>query len=585
MDTILEEDQSVRSSRRSPKSSSRRSRSNGSEHQSVRSKSSMRSPKSASRTSNESAKGLKSISILDFMPLHSKLAIDITLLALSLEKHGMNNPKDDIYDKIKDNKTFKLFFKALDHSFNGIDPKLFSYLFISMILCTSKNMEFSFKEFGFVELDGELQKYAKEFSSYVLEELSSGVVETPIDKENNGVSSRRSSTKKNKPGKLNSTVNKRKNVYGGKKTSRVRSIKYRQTGGWIDLLITLLVTIFARLGPTRNRRFLRITLPVMFMYFIYSVFSVYNNYRHICSPNGIFGADEAAASYSGLMGTTSAALVNSMSLQDQENVRSHLGEIGDRIHGLPLEVETFMGNRNFEPSIGQILGIVVGFFGLREGAIDQIAPMINRALTEFMRSEYYTVTVGHIQNFASDIARKSTASIARTRTAPQSTGIMGVVRSITRMFGFDIAGVDDQLGDILYNTANVQQISNDVLQTVMRNSRIAITRLTEDFTGLIEMETTRFRTRLDRHGWGIRHALVGTFISGYWLYLYLQYCREVQRRRKEIGTVGSIHRKHNSRSKDDDGSGNGHKRLGNGGDGDGDGGGGDGDGYSRQLNM
>lgn len=551
-----------------------------SKHKSVKSKTGSRASKSSSRSSarsNESAKGPKSISMLDFMPLHSKLAIDITLIALSLEKHGMKNPKDDIYDKIKDNKTFKMFFKALDHSFNGIDQKLFSYLFISMILCTSKNMEFSFKEFGFVQFDSELQKYAKEFSSYVLEELSSGVVETPIDKQDNGVSSRRSMTKKNKPGKLNSTVNKRKLVFGGKKTSSIRQKKYRQTGGWIDLLITLLVTIFARLGPTRNRRFLRITLPVMFMYFIYSVFSVYNNYRHIFSPNGLFGADEAATSYSGLMGTTSAALVNSMSLQDQENVRRHLSGIGDRINGLPLEVERFMGNRNFEPSIGQIVGIVVGFFGLREGAIDQIAPMINRALTEFMTSEYYTVTVRHIQNFASDIARKSTASIARTRTAPvQSTGVMGFFRGLSRSFGFDIAGVDDQLGDILYNTANAQQISSDVLQTVMRNSRTAIQRLTEDFTSLIEMETTRFRTRLDRHGWGIRHALVGTFISGYWLYLYLQYCREVRRRRKEHGTVGSIFKKHLSRKDDDDdeGSGKGHKRLGNGGDGDGDCGGG-----------
>ena len=95
-----------------------------SKHKSVKSKTGSRASKTSSRSSarsNESAKGPKSISMLDFMPLHSKLAIDITLLALSLEKHGMKNPKDDIYDKIKDNKTFKMFFKALDHSFNGID--------------------------------------------------------------------------------------------------------------------------------------------------------------------------------------------------------------------------------------------------------------------------------------------------------------------------------------------------------------------------------------------------------------------------------------------------------------------------------
>lgn len=548
-----------------------------SKHKSVKSKTGSRASKSSSRSSarsNESAKGPKSISMLDFMPLHSKLAIDITLIALSLEKHGMKNPKDDIYDKIKDNKTFKMFFKALDHSFNGIDQRLFSYLFISMILCTSKNMDFSFKEFGFVQYDSELQKYAKEFSSYVLEELSSGVVETPIDKQDNGVSSKRSMTKKNKPGKLNSTVNKRKLVFGGKKTSSIRQKKYRQTGGWIDLLISFLLTIFARYGPTRSRRFLRVTLPVMFMYFIYSLFSVYNNYRHIVWPNGMFQDHDAAPQYSSLMDTTSSALVNSMSLQDQQNVRSHLSEIGNRFNRLPLEVERFMGNRHFEPSIGQMLGIVVGFFGLREGAIDQIAPVINRAMTEFMASEYYTVTVRHIQDLASDIARRSTASIARTRTAPvQDTGVMGFFRRLSGSFGFDIAGVDDQLGDVLYNTVNAQQISSDVLQTIMRNSRIAIQRLTEDFTEIISMETTRFRTRLDRHGWGIRHALVGTFISGYWLYLYLQYCREVRRRRKELGTVGSIFKKHLSRKDDDDdeGSGKGHKRLGNGGDGDGSG--------------
>ena len=544
-----------------------------SKHKSVKSKSSTRASKSSRRSSrsNESAKGPKSINLLDFMPLHSKLAIDITLLALSLEKHAINNPKDDIYNKIKDNKTFKMFFKALDHSFNGINQKLFSYLFISMILCTSKNMDFSFKEFGFVQYDSDLQKYTKEFSSYVLEELSFGVVETPIDKQDNGVSSRRPSTKKHKPGKLNSTVNKRKNVFGGKSASRVQSVKYRQTGGWIDILLTLLLTIFARYGPTRSRRYLRVTLPIMFMYFMYSLFSVWNNYRHIFNPNGLFGADEAATSYSGLMGTTSSALVNSMSPQDQQLVRSHLGGIGNRINALPLEVERFMGNRQFEPSIGQILGIVVGFFGLHEGAVDQIAPVINRALTEFMTSEYYTVTVRHIQQFASEIAQRSTASIARTRTAPQSTGVMAVFRRISGMFGFDIAGVDDQLGDVLYNTVNAQQISSDVLRTILRNSQTAITRLTEDFTRVIEMETTRFRTRLDRHGFGLRHALVGTFISGYWLYLYLQYCREVRRRRKEHGTVGTIFKKHNSRKDDDDGSGNGHKRLGNGGDGDGSG--------------
>jgi hypothetical protein len=165
-----------------------------------------------------------------------------------------------------------------------------------------------------------------------------------------------------------------------------------------------------------------------------------------------------------------------------------------------------------------------------------------------MTSEYYIVTVRHIQQFASEIAQRSTASIARTRTAPQSTGVMAVVRRISGMFGFDIAGVDDQLGDVLYNTVNAQQISSDVLQTILRNSRIAITRLTEDFTGVI-----------------------GTVISGYWLYLYLQYCREVRRRRKEHGTVGTIFKKHNSRKDDDDGSGNGHKRLGNGGDDDGSG--------------
>lgn len=533
-------------------------------HKSVKSKTGSRSTKHSSRSthSNKSPEGGKSINILDFMPLHSKLAIDITLLALSLENYAKKNPKEDVFDKIKDNKTFKMFFKTLDHSFNGIDTKLFSYLFISIILCTSNNMDFSFKEFGFDHLDNDLQKYAKLVSTYVLEELSSGVQSS----QNMRVPSRMSITKKNKPGKSNSrTLKERKIVVGGNMSRTYKRNLYRQSGGFMDMLIAFLMTIFTRFGPIRNRRFRRVTVPVMYMYFLYSIFSLYNNLRHIISPYGMFQEGDAAEQYSGLMETTATTLFSAIPTHERTLIGSRLGQIRNRFDRLPREVESFMNHQHFTPTVGQIVNMFIGF-GFAEGVIEQMAPMVNRALTEFMMSDYYTVTVRHITDLATDIGRQSSASIARTQTAPiETTGFYGGLRRALSFLGFDIAGVDDRLGDALYNTMNAQQISADILNTVMRNSELAVERLTQDFTNLIRMETTRFRTRIGRHGWGIRYALGGIAISSYWLFLYIRFCRESRRRRKELGTVGSLMKKHNSRKDyDDDDNGNGYKRLGNG---------------------
>jgi hypothetical protein len=180
--------------------------------------------------------------------------------------------------------------------------------------------------------------------------------------------------------------------------------------------------------------------------------------------------------------------------------------------------------------------------------------------------------VQHINDVAVNMGNGISAVVARTRTPPasESTGLMGFFRGAGRFLGFDIARADDQLGDILYNTVNAERISADVLETILHNTGVAIDRISRDFTRMITIETTRFRTRIHRHTWGIRHAIGGMVLAGYWLYLYARFTMEMRRRRAARGSVGQAFKKVRSSSRDPspDGSAN---RLGNGGDGDGNG--------------
>ena len=180
--------------------------------------------------------------------------------------------------------------------------------------------------------------------------------------------------------------------------------------------------------------------------------------------------------------------------------------------------------------------------------------------------------VQHINDVATNMARGTSAVVARTRTPSrgETNGLMRAFRSVGDYFGFDIARLDDQLGDILYNTAHAPEISADILANILRNTRTAIRRIGEDFGEMLVTESTRFTTRIYRHSWGIRHALGGMILSGYWLYLYARFTIELRRRAAARGTTGRAlslaHSKGSKKDdKDDDGDDGNRKLLGNGG--------------------
>jgi len=338
---------------------------------------------SSSRRSS-SKKGDKSFNIIDFMPLKSKLAVDIILIAASLEQHAKNNPKDDIYDKIKDIKTFKLFCNAISHSFDGINEKVFSYLFLAIMLCISREMEFSFKEYGVIEHHDELKKYAKEVSNIVFDEMAG------LSKQEDTAASAK--PVRHKTTKSHHTVVRprrqsggRNNRYNNNTRSKNNNNKYNQTGGWLDLLLLFFADVYARMNPNGNRgfrnyRFRNVTLMIMFMYFIYSTFSVYNNIRHLLWPDSLFFQEgDLSPNYSNLMNTASSALVAGVPQQDHASVRDQLGPLNALMNGLPRAVAEFLADANIGINVGEVVGVVIGY-GLGAGGADSGALRVREVL-------------------------------------------------------------------------------------------------------------------------------------------------------------------------------------------------------------
>ena len=529
------------------------------------------SPHSKSGKSSKNNGG--SINITKLMPFESKLAINVILIAASLEKHASIKPEDDIYHKLKANKTFHAFYKSVNHSFDGVNEKVFSYLFFSIILCTSSGMDFSFEEYGLTEEQKEFKLFANEFSSYVLEELA-GISK---QKESVNESTLRQPTRRTMTGpkrRQTGGVNTRTNRYMSKKNrfTKNNSKKYNQTGGWWDMILAIFLNVYARMGQnlSRNRRFRNLSFGVMFLYFIFSTFSLYNNVRHLLWPDALYYENgDMAPDYSRLMDTTSTALTAGIPQQVHQTLESELLPLGEMLRGLPSAISAFLENANLGMDVGAVIGVVVGF-GFQAAGINAGAGRIRLALQNFMTTPYYTRMVQHITDVAQNMGNGISAVVARTNTraVSESTGMFGFVR---RMLGIDVARLDDQLGDMLYNTANSDRISSDVINTILQNTGIAITRISEDFVRMIGTEVTRFRTRIDRHAFGIRYAIGGIILSGTWLYMYMRYVAEVRRRRKELGSVGQIYKKFSKDHRDPDDSGDGPKRLENGGDGDGSG--------------
>jgi len=535
--------------------------------------------------SNSSKNNGGSININKLMPLNSKLAINVILIAASLEKHAFINPDDDIYHKLKDNKTFHAFYTAVNHSFNGVKKKVFSYLFFSIILCTSSEMEFSFEEYGLTEHQDELKLFANELSSYVLEELAGDSKQKEPEFKSTIRLTRRTMPGQNR--RQTGGVNTRTNRYMSKKNrfTKNNSKKYNQTGGWWDMILAIFLNVYARMGQnlSRNRRFRNLSLRVMFLYFIFSTFSLYNNVRHLLWPDALyFENGDMAPDYSRLMDTTSTALTAGIPQQVHQTLESQLLPLGEMLRGLPTAISEFLENANLGMDVGAVIGVVVGF-GFQAAGINAGAGRIRLALQNFMTTPYYTRMVHHITDVAQHMGSGISAVVARTNTraVSESTGMFGFVR---RMLGIDVARLDDQLGDMLYNTANSDRIGRDVIDTIFQNTGIAITRISEDFVRMIGTEVTRFRTRIDRHAFGIRYAIGGIILSGTWLYMYMCYVAEVRRRRKELGSVGQIYKKFSKDkdNRDPDASGDGPKRLENGGNGDGSG---SGSGSPPQISM
>ena len=531
-----------------------------------------RSRSGSASISGKSKKGGISINMTEFMPLKSKLAIDIILIAASLEQHAKNNPKEDIYHKVKTIKTFKMLYSAINNSFNGIDEKIFSYLFLAIFLCTSREMKFSFKEYGLIDHEADFIQFAKEVSTRVFEELAG------IETKGEGEGAAADTTASAKPKTHRSA---RPHTHGRRMSggSRIRpnrynktaknNNKYNQTGGWLDLIIAFFLDVYARRFPTINTRFRNVTFMVMMMYFIYSTFSVYNNVRHLFWPNSLYDDGELASDYTRLMDTTSSALIVGVPQQVQSRVTDQLGPLNELMAGLPGEIGRLLVNTILDINIGAITGLIFGLnFGA--GGVDASALRLQQVLNRFMTTPYYARMVQHINDVAVNMGNGISAVVARTRTPPasESTGLMGFFRGAGRFLGFDIARADDQLGDILYNTVNAERISADVLETILHNTGVAIDRISRDFTRMITIETTRFRTRIHRHTWGIRHAIGGMVLAGYWLYLYARFTMEMRRRRAARGSVGQAFKKVKSSSRDPSPDGNGGDRDGNG-DGDG----------------
>jgi hypothetical protein len=457
--------------------------------------------------------------ILDFMPLKSKLVVDIIILAFSLEAHAKKFPEEDIYNIIKTNKTFNLFSKSIRRGFGEINERIFSYLFLAIILHTSSEMNFTFEGVSFIEHPVELTKYLKGMSTVVLEEIRTGKGADYDDilKHNTSV--------KSKSGKH--SYHSRKIRVGGRKT--YRNASYKQTGGEFDfiLLFAFFTWLYARSRHADNPRFFRLSLPIMTLYWFYCVFSLYNNVRYLWRPNGIF-EENMAPDFTGLIQQTSIILQEPSGSAVFNPLRAGLDE-------LPSAIRSSLSSITDSLSVGTIATLIFGWFGYREGAADWIAPRLRVALTDFMTSPYYTALQRDIAAAASEIAARSSAAVATTRARPiTSSGLFqnpfeAMRRGLHSLTGIDIAEIDRTLGDFLYNGYYSGQISREVFQSVMENVQIAIRRLGEDFTRILQSEITGFRTRLVRHGLASGFAVAGIYFSSLFFYRYYLYRRELRR--------------------------------------------------------
>lgn len=472
--------------------------------------------------------------ILDFMPLKSRLVLDIIILAASLEAHAEKHPEEDIYNIIKTNKTFKLFSKSLQRGFGQINERAFSYLFLAIILHTSNDMDFTFEGFSFIEHPVELTKYLKGMSSVVLEELMTGI-DTDYGRDNHSILKQNTSVKSKSSKRLHHSRNRIR--VGGRKT--YRNVTYKQTGGEFDfaLLFAFLMYLYARFGPVNNPRFYRISLPIMTLYFFYSIFSLYNNVRYLLRPNGI-SQEDMAPDFTATIKSTSDLLTTGRGVVKPAD-SSVFEPLNQAIRGLPSATQTFLSTTTDNLSVGTIATLVFGWFGYREAvAGNTIAPMLQGALTDFMTTPYYNAILINIRNAAQHIAERSTAAIASTRTRPMSSsrssgifvGAMETMRSgIHSLTGVDLVDLDNKFGDYLYNGLYASEISKEILQTVMQNTQTAIKRLGEDFTRILQYEITHFRTRLVRHGMASGIAVAGIVFSSLFFYRYYRYRRMLRR--------------------------------------------------------